>query len=398
MMKKWIVKLCSMACMASLLVPIGVAVESGKTGQHIVYAAEDTQYADTLTIPVTDSIKPVQVISVQGTITDVNTENVYLLNVEESAVTLSIEGNTDHMQGQLELQTLMGTTLEKCSLGNSSPVIDTTTTLRQESIQNYYLAKGQYLCKISKYSGGGELSYTVKAHSVDAAETKTISFEKKYLSYGDNVQYKKVTVKKSGRLTIQCNQYKNLSDVYDTQLVNNDGAKFTLCNQNKKAITAETNWMTTSKSYGVKKGTYYIKFSNIYENWRDYRTYSVSFTYADLASNKKSTAKTITKKWQSYTMLSGGTEKNSAQWFKFTLKKAKKLKLYVANLTDDKIQVEIYNKKNRDENKILKQGQSSSGIRRLSGGKEVKWPKGTYYVKITKYFSDASGIIKLKLK
>ena len=398
MKKRWAALLCGAVCMASLLMPFGSFVENHQTGKNVVYAAEETAYDGTYTVPVTDTVKPVEEISMQGVISETNTEDVYLLDVSESAITLTIEGNTEGMSAQMELQTLMGTTLSSVTLDKYSTMIDTTTALRQSSITEYYLKKGQYLCKISKRysSDNGELAYTVKANSVDAASTKTISFGKKYLSYGRNVQYKKINVKKSGKLTIKSKMYKNLSEVYDTQLVNQDVDRFTLCDKNKKELTGSS--YGTSKFYGVKKGTYYIKLD--YSSYRDYRTYSVSFSGADLTGNKKKSAKTITKKWKSYTMLSFGSQESSAQWYKFKLKKARKLKVYVNNLTDTNVIVEIYNKKGRDGSIFVKKGENSGGIYHVQNNKEIKWEKGTYYIKVQRQYSSSTegGIVKVKLK
>lgn len=402
MKKKWIALLCGAACTASLFMPVGLSIGNTGIGQTVVCEAEEAQYDGTVTIPVTDNLEPVKEVTMQGTISNTNTEDVYLLNVEESAVTLTIEGNIDNMSVDMDLQTLMGNTLKHCPLFEYSPMIDTTTASRQTGVQNYYLAKGQYLCKISKnyvpsYAPENpEMSYTVKAYSIDAGTTKSISFGKKYLAYGRSaVQYKKITVKKPGKLTIKSNKYKNLSEVYDTQLVNNDGDYFTLCDKNKKELTKEQRG-TTVKSYGVKKGTYYIKLSNPYD---DYRVYSASFTSADLAGNKTKTAKTVTKNWKSYTMLSGGTPESTAQWFKFKLDKPRKLKLYVTNLSDGAVSVRIYKKNKEDGSFTVKAGGNSGPIHRVSNNKEIKWDKGTYYVKVSKYYDDASGgIIKVKLK
>ena len=397
MKNRWTALLCGAVCTASLLMSFGNCVGNHQTGKNIAYAAEKTTYDGTYTVPVTDSVKPMEEISIQGVISETDTEDVYLLDVSESAITLTIEGNPEGLNGEMELQTLMGTTLDSALLNERSTMIDTTTALRQSGINNYYLKKGQYLCKISKFgsSKNGELAYTVKAYSVDAASTKTISYGKKYLSYGRNVQYKKINVKKSGKLTIKSKMYKNLSEVYDTQLVNEDGDRFTLCDKNKKELTGSSNG--TSKIYGVKKGTYYIKLDSSY---RDYRAYSVSFSGAGLAGNKKKSAKTITNKWKSYTMLSTGSQESSAQWYKFTLKKAKKLEVYVNNLTDTNVIVEIYNKNGLDGSIFVEKGTNSGGIYHVQNHKEINWDKGTYYIKVKRQYASSTGggIVKVKLK
>lgn len=394
MKKKWIAGLCGAACMALLFMPANVTMVNSQMGAGVVYAAAtDTQYDGTLTIPVTDSIQPVETVSLEGTLTDVNTEDVYLLDVKESAITLTIEGITDRMSNSMELQTLMGNTLKSCTLNSYSPMIDTTTGTCQESINNYYLAKGQYLCRISRNYGEGQFSYKVKAHSVDAAETKTISVGKKYLAYGKNVQYKKITIKEPGKLTIKCNVYDTLSEAYDTQLVNNLGREVVLCNKNKKELTKESG-TTTSKSYGVKKGTYYIKIFSGYS--RDYAVYSTAFSKANPAGSTKKSAKTITKKYKNYVMESGSS---SAQWFKFSLKKAKKLKVYVSNLTDGALTVEVYDRKSKSPSSLYLDKDKYINIQRVQGNKVIKWEKGTYYIKITKRLNNSQGgTVKVRIK
>ena len=294
---------------------------------------------------------------------------------------------------KMELQTLAGNTLESYTLNNYSDMIDTTTGMKEEGIYKYYLAKGQYLCKVSKHYGSGELAYKVNAYSVDASETKSISIGKKYISCARHAaQYKKITVKQAGKLTIKSNRYDSLSQVYDTQLVNDKGDYFTLCNAKKKELTSESVG-TTSKCYGVKKGTYYIKLSNTYS---DYRVYSVSFKKAGTPTNtKKKTAKTVTKKLQSYVLTS---ESSATQWYKFTLKKAKKMKFYVNNQTDDRLRIEIQ-KKGDSASTLYVDKNDYVDIQRTNYGKVTKWEKGTYYVKITKYYtSNTGGIVQVKLK
>lgn len=367
---------------------------------NIAYAETvNTQYDGTYTVPVTstvgknDSLVSMKKVSFEGSISDSNTEDVYLLNVQDAGVNLEIRGIVQDLSVKMELQTLAGNTLKSCILKSNSNMIDTTTGTREEGIYKYYLAKGQYLCKISKHYGSGELAYKVNAYSVDASETKSISIGKKYISYARNAaQYKKITVKQAGKLTIKSNRYDSLSEVYDTQLVNDKGDYFTLCNAKKKELTSASVG-TTSKCYGVKKGTYYIKLSNTYS---DYRVYSVSFKKAGTPTNtKKKTAKTVTKKLQSYVLTS---ESSATQWYKFTLKKAKKMKFYVNNQTDDRLRIEIQ-KKGDSASTLYVDKNDYTNIQRTNYGKVTKWEKGTYYVKITKYYtSNTGGIVQVKLK
>lgn len=400
MKKKWLTGICVMTCIASLLTPGSMATQDRHVINNIAYAETvNTQYDGTYTVPVTstvgknDSLVSMKKVSFEGSISDSNTEDVYLLNVQDAGVNLEIQGIVQDLSVKMELQTLAGNTLESCTLNNYSDMIDTTTGMKEEGIYKYYLAKGQYLCKVSKRYGSGELAYKVNAYSVDASETKSISIGKKYISYARHAaQYKKITVKQAGKLTIKSNRYDSLSQVYDTQLVNDKGDYFTLCNAKKKELTSASVG-TTSKCYGVKKGTYYIKLSNTYS---DYRVYSVSFKKAGTPTNtKKKTAKTVTKKLQSYVLTS---ESSATQWYKFTLKKAKKMKFYVNNQTDDRLRIEIQ-KKGDSASTLYVDKNDYTNIQRTNYGKVTKWEKGTYYVKITKYYtSNTGGIVQVKLK
>lgn len=389
-----------MTCVASLLAPGSMAMQDKRATSNIAYAeTTNTQYDGTYTVPVTstvsknDSIASIKKVSFEGKISDSNTEDVYLLNVQESSVNLEIQGIVQGLSIEMELQTLAGNTLKHCILDSGSDMIDTTTGMKEEGIYKYYLAKGQYLCKVSKHYGSGELAYKVNAYSVDASETKSISIGKKYISYARNAaQYKKITVKEAGKLTIKSNMYDSLSKVYDTQIVNNEGDWFTLCNAKKKELTQRST-SETSKCYGVKKGTYYIKLSSTYP---DYRVYSVSFKKAGTPTNtKKKTAKTVTKKLQSYVLTS---ESSATQWYKFTLKKAKRMKFYINNQTDDRLRIEIQ-KKGDSASVLYVDKNAYTNIQRTNYGKVTKWEKGTYYVKITKYYtSNTGGIVQVKLK
>lgn len=400
MKKKWLAGIWVMTCVASLLAPGSMTMQDKRATSNIAYAeTTNTQYDGTYTVPVTstvsknDSIASIKKVSFEGNISDSNTEDVYLLNVQESGVNLEIQGAVESLSARMELQTLAGNTLKSCILNSYSEMIDTTTGTREAGIYKYYLAKGQYLCKISKNYGSGTLAYKLNTYSVDASETKSISIGKKYISYARNAaQYKKITVKEAGKLTIKSNKYNNLSEVYDTQLVNNNGDWFTLCNAKKKELTQRST-SETSKCYGVKKGTYYIKLSNTYS---DYRVYSVSFKKAGTPTNtKRKTAKTVTKKLQSYVLTS---ESSATQWYKFTLKKAKRMKFYINNQTDDRLRIEIQ-KKGDSASVLYVDKNDHTNIQRTNYGKVTKWEKGTYYVKITKYYtSNTGGIVQVKLK
>lgn len=402
MKKKWLAGVCVATCVASLLTPGSMTMWGRQTTGSIAYAeTSTTQYDGTYSVPVTsavsknDSVASVQQVSFEGKISESNTEDIYLLNVQDSAISLEFQGIVpDNVFLEMELQTLPGNTLKSCTLSDSSNMIDTTTGTRQEGIYRYYLAKGQYLCKISKYYGNGEGTYKVNAYSVDAAETKSISIGKKYVSYARHgAQYKKITVKEAGKLTIKSNMYGSLTEIYDTQLVNNEGDYFTLCNSKKKELTGQATGQT-SKCYGVKKGTYYIKLSNAYS---EYRVYSASFKKAGAPTNtKKKKAKTITAKKKSYVLTSGS---NAVQWYKFTLKKAKKMKLYVDNATDGKLRIEIYEKKEGSPSCVYVDASCSTDIQHVQNNKVIKWDKGTYYIKICKYYANnTGGIVSVKLK
>lgn len=400
MKKKWLTGICVMTCVASLLAPSNMTMQNRLAPNNITYAATtDAQYNGTYTVPVTstvgknDSIASIKKVSFGGSISDSNTEDVYLLNVQDAGINLEIQGAIQNLSVKMELQTLAGNTLKSCILNSYSDMIDTTTGTREDGIYKYYLAKGQYLCKISKNYGSGTLAYKVNTYSVDASETKSVSLGKKYISYaGHAAQYKKITVKEAGKLTIKSNEYNSLSEVYDTQLVNTNGDYFTLCNAKKKELTSASS-STTSKCYGVKKGTYYIKMSRTYY---DYRVYSVSFKKAGTPTNtKRKTAKTVTKKLHSYVLTS---ESSATQWYKFTVKKAKKMKFYINNQTDGDLRIEVQKKGERASSLSVDKNDYTN-IQRTNYGKVTKWEKGTYYVKITKYYtSNTGGIVQVKLK
>ena len=183
MKKKWLAGICVMTCVASLLAPGSMTMQDKRATSNIAYAeTTNTQYEGTYTVPVTstvsknDSIASIKKVSFEGNISDSNTEDVYLLNVQESGVNLEIQGAVENLSARMELQTLAGNTLKSCILNSYSEMIDTTTGTREAGIYKYYLAKGQYLCKISKNYGSGTLAYKVNTYSVDASEAKGISF------------------------------------------------------------------------------------------------------------------------------------------------------------------------------------------------------------------------------
>ena len=173
------------------------------------------------------------------------------------------------------------------------------------------------------------------------------------------------------------------------------GNNVTLYNSKKKAIS-NSNYTSSSNEYmtyyGVKKGTYYIKISGK-------GLYNITAHVAKKAAipaTTKAKAKKVTSSTKYYVM-PASTKKSSA-WFKFTISKPKKVTLTTSYIGDYSLDVKIYKgSKSVDSFKLYNNDKKGRYYSNFLTGKEVTWPKGVYYVKVTKTKTD-SGIVGVNIK
>ena len=396
----------------SLLLPATVTTNNSVVKATTIAATQPTnaQYNSTLVVPVTtgSAITACEKISTDGTLSPTNAEDIYELDVQESALNVSLSGSLGNNPGYfyVSICSPTGEELTNFTVSNTTAITDTATGRRSDSIQSISLSQGKYLCKVAFRHNGlhqtgdaptENMPYTLELSSIDASETQNISLNQEYVAYGEKVQYKQIKVEEAGMLTVQCDAFRKneLSNFYAGVNVSNYKKYIVLCDENKNEITDAFQGNTVT--YGVKKGTYYIKiYSTIYYNL-EYYTYSVAFSKGELGNSQKGKAETRTGKSTNYIMPAGSSKKASSKWMKVSLKKAQKKNWSIKNETNGTIQVAFY-----QNGKCISKINISSGKRNklcpFKKGKVTKWNKGTTYVKITKSSTSQNGVVNVKMK
>ena len=237
------------------------------------------------------------------------------------------------------------------------------------------------------------MSVSVWANKWGAAIPVAYAQKDLYVSATDNTMLHKVVVPRDGVLNITGVEHGNYS---------NYGLSFSLLKTNYVPINrygssstyvngTDVNSSSFSKQFALKKGTYIIRVTNT-------KRYTIRTKFKavnDQGNTVKKKKGTNLKKKVTMTALFGaGDTYNKTEWFKFKLKKPKKVTLTMSAYGDASYRVTFYGPK------PFKKGDTtyvSSGYTRTvkywiqRGSKKLKLKKGTYYIKIQRTSNDVSG-------
>ncbi len=151
------------------------------------------------------------------------------------------------------------------------------------------------------------------------------------------------------------------------------------------------------KSTYLKKGTYYL---GLYNGSADFSFTTSKIKFDNNVTKKKAKAITIGKALK--VNFACTAKKNSKRFYKFTLKKAKKITVKADVKECGSTALSIY-QKNGDtapwiyatvekSGKVAFEGQLKKSGKEFSGAKSVKLPAGTYYVELDNTFGGAAKI------
>lgn len=245
----------------------------------------------------------------------------------------------------------------------------------------YYLKfySYQYSYQTSEFTNS--LSVSVSEYT-DADKTiksgQTINY---YRKSGSTPYYFKYKAEKTGKVTL------SFSYNYSTYV--------TLMNSKKKALSNQvTVFPSVNKvTFAVKKGTsyYFCITSNGINNGKTQSISVKNTAIKEKSGSKKKKAVTIkAKKKVKGTILPGS---KTADWYKFKLKKNKKISVDISGEVTGSLRIEFFYKNGR-----------SAGSGYFYGGQSIykplygKMKKGTYYVKISRGNSLSSGYYSMKWK
>lgn len=219
--------------------------------------------------------------------------------------------------------------------------------------------------------------YTVSDKTIKSGQT--ISY---YRKNGSDKYYFKYAPAKTGKVKV------TLPYTY--------GSYLTLTNASKKAVS-DQEWVSSGTNsneftFAVKKGkTYYFLVTSNGVSGGNLQSISIKETaIKEKSGAKKSKAVNIKSGKKVNGLVAAG--ENKADWYKFKLKKNKKLKIDVTGNVSGTLKVIVYYKGKKNYTYSFTGG--SAQIKTLYG----KSKKGTYQIKVVRSNSLSSGTYTLKWK
>lgn len=177
-------------------------------------------------------------------------------------------------------------------------------------------------------------------------------------------------------------------------------ATVSLCNSKLQPVDARSyanvNAQTGSmETYGVKKGTYYIKLSGN-------TNYAIAAEYTkwtDKGGSSKKKAKSFKLGKTVKGVMAAGEAKSKADWFKVKVSKKKQLQISIKAQSDGPIYFKVYGPSYK-KGYLVDYLEDDGGVYKTvtGGGKKLKVKPGTYYIKVYRgsYYARANGIYSIK--
>ena len=174
---------------------------------------------------------------------------------------------------------------------------------------------------------------------------------------------------------------------YITVQANNLSGNVTLMNSSKKKALSNAVYVSDYSpkvTFGVKKGTYYIKAKN---NTNPDGIYQIKYTnkrIKEKSGKKKSRAVLLKKKRTKKGTIVAGEKRTD--WYKFRVTKRKTVRITMKGATNDELKVAVYKGGRNIGRGTLYE--SRGGVKLKSLG---KLSKGTYYIKVYRGNKKSSG-------
>ena len=397
MRKQLIASLCAIACATTLTLSGGTVTKAESLFTPTNTTTESQSVKDILTVPSTTDLSSLKYVTATGTLSSTTPTETYELNVKNSALSIALSASAFE-SGSITatLKKTNGTTIETIYLSSSQ----TQSGQGLEIKHRIAVDKGSYLLEINKPDYvKSDITYNAAICSVNAEDTGSLPLKKTISGFvsTNQTQYKKITIKEPGLLSVGAIGILDLSKFSANDPSTYSGAKIALCNSKKKELSsvytsASTNY---AKTYGVKKGTYYIKVTG----YDIYYCLNAAFSKGSLGTNKKSKAPALTKKYKNFVIPTGASNSSATKWVKIKVSKAKKLHLDCKFSGEGSVKLELYKGKKSSSSGYVYAGSSNSFYMMNSlTRKEIKWSKGTYYLKITKNATNTQGMFSIKIK
>lgn len=405
MKKRILASICALACACTMSSPVYAKDLSSETelstqqlDTSIMQTMSNTGSYNVTVRSDSRKMSPTDFTTITGTLNATNTTDTCTITVpERSALVLYTSAAYPSTSVTVDLTSQSGTALGSQYLYSSSSGIS-------EDVDDGILVEpGTYTLTYTASDVKDNITYTTNIVAYAADTENNVELGAGYTNYhksGEDV-YKKVTVAKAGLLAVCGFSYDSGLGKFimtgDKNGLYMYGESLTLCNSKKKAITAQKKTEQEStyvNYYAVKAGTYYVKISSSSDTYYSFLT---DFKAGGTTSNtSKAKAQKLGTSYKSTLMPIGGSTKT--RWYKVTLKKKKKFNIYYDFYgTDGAVGLSVYNSKGKELTYASSIYTGRSG--KLSTTK--KYPKGTYYIQVTKPSNSAyamEGLLNLKVK
>lgn len=167
-----------------------------------------------------------------------------------------------------------------------------------------------------------------------------------------------------------------------------------LCDASKRAISG-TSYLGSAPTYGVAGGkTYYIRVEARFNSNGAYALKVSNSKISEKSGKTKKKAVTIKQKKTKSGIIESGKNNKQADWYKFKLKGKKKVTLTISGGSSESLMVTVY----KGGKKVRNGQQRLSGNGTITLKSRGKWSKGTYYIKVQRGSSTASGYYNIKWK
>ncbi|MDE6957013.1 MAG: hypothetical protein K2O96_02805, partial [Lachnospiraceae bacterium] len=254
-----------------------------------------------------------------------------------------------------------------------------------------YLSDSSIKTRVIKIPKAGKYYMGAYAAANPEADVHAIATSALFVSGGDRTitNNKQIAV---GQKDKQINyfKFKATATGYVTCYASDKYIKVALCNSSKKALSGYTN-AGYNPTYGVVKGKWY--YFKVYSRYNSEGSYTFKVKHGKIAEKSgrtKAKASTLGRNSTRKATITAGS--GQADWYKLKLTSKRTFKLYFNGRTNDRLKIEIYQGKKKYTRTFYNTHKS------LTLSFSGSWPKGTYYIKVSRGNSKSSGWYSLKWK
>lgn len=199
--------------------------------------------------------------------------------------------------------------------------------------------------------------------------------------------YHKITVPASGLISITGNGISTSGATENLNVV--------LCDSKKREISY-SNYVNFENdrmiSFGVKKGTYYLKAKT---NGIYYLVAGIT-KMSDKGAATKAKAYGISQKKTVTGVLPVGEKPSKADWFKIKVANNKLLNINISAYCSGKVRFQIYGQSVKKGCTLATVSQKDGSYYVSKNGKPIRLKAGVYYIKVSRATRTASGVYEFK--